>query len=235
MPLIPTTYGTLVEHSARDVHVAEEHLLDCLARLAKPDYRKAQLTIDRIHKLWIGDDGTRSRRGVRLMPTPQAVRAVARLVHDERVAVRRQVFVALGAAGDAALEAADEIALGLADPDPTMRHGAVRLFIPLRPPDTELPEGALPNKLDLPERLIPALRERLCDSVWSVRWSAVISLSGTLADEELADALLQSVPGTGYQESWLRAARALETMPEALADRVADIEDAERSRWQTDR
>ena len=62
---------------------AEQRMRSCLERLATPTCRKAQQTLEKIAGLWSGRDGTKSMPGVRILPTPEAVRCVAKLVRHQ--------------------------------------------------------------------------------------------------------------------------------------------------------
>jgi HEAT repeat protein len=115
-------------------------------------------------------------------------------VSDPRVDVRRQVFAALQDAGTAALAAVAALASGLEDPEPTVRIQALRVFAPRRPIETPTPEGALPNKLDPPEVLLPVVRRAFEDPILTVRWGAVAALSAIAPRVELQAVLSASEP-----------------------------------------
>jgi hypothetical protein len=210
VPLIPTLYGTLVEHSDADVRAAEQRMRSCLERLATPSCPKAQQTVDKIAGLWSGRDGTKSMRGVRVLPTPEAVRCVAKLVRHQPPAVRAAVFSALDYTREVVAEASDEIILGLRDETPAVRITAARLLIWIRPS----------------EPLVVAVRETLADPVWSLRWLAIRALATWKAapSEELAAALLSAVPTTlKHVDDWLYAADAVDPMPVELERRRGEL------------
>jgi HEAT repeat protein len=208
--LILTTYGRPVEHSDGAVEDALARMRDHLTRLAAPGYAKAHHAIEQVRKLWVGFDGSKSQRGVRIPATDDAVRVVAIHASDPRVEVRRQVFVALREAGTAALAASAALASGIADPEPTVRIQAVRIFGHRRPVGTPIPEGALPNKLDPPQALVPALRGALEDAVLTVRWGAVEALSTVAPRKELEAVLDASEPkDPSKRAEWLAVRTSL--------------------------
>jgi hypothetical protein len=214
---IPTTYGVLVEHDDADVERAEQDMRAHLARLEHPT-GKTPHVLDRIWKLWVGWDGTKSMRGVRVLPTADAVGRVASLAGDARSPVRIAVFVALDWSGDAAaLSCTDAFERGLRDTDPLVRIRAASALASLCS-RTRFRTGPIPPSL------VPVLNQALGDPVWSVRWHAVAALARTVPTTPLIDVLFASRPTKAHLPDWLDAAKAI---PDPSPELTSIIHDAE--------
>jgi hypothetical protein len=218
MPKVPTLFGELVEHSAASLQAAEAALATHLAKLT-PGARKAQETITAIEDIWCGADGTRAMRGPRVLPVRDALVRVAGMMADRRPEVRTQVLITFAAALEDVRPLLDTILLGLDDADANVRIHAARM---------------LERVGRLPRELVPQVRGRLLDPVAQVRWSVIPALVSRVPADELAAALLDSVPALDAHgvaaHAWLRAAHVIEPMPKALAARARQLEDQLASR-----
>lgn len=191
-----------------------EHSMRSHLERVKLGTRKLQHTIVEIGELWSGADGTTHMRGPRILPTLEAVRRVASMIHDKRAEVRTQVLITLAYSAEHAAQILDEVLLALDDAAPPVRLHAARLLEQLAP--------------SLPKQVIPQLRGRLADPTLSVRWTMVTVLVGKISNRELVAVLLESAPNGDASafliHGWLVAANAIHPMPAKLAERVRELE-----------
>ncbi len=213
MPMVPTVYGLLVEHTEEVLRDAEQEMQSHLSRL-RPGYRKAQQVLVQIGRLWSGFDGTKAMRGPRVLPTEHTVRQVASLLRDTRHEVRTQTLAELEWAAELVAAVLDDILIALDDVAPVVRFHAARLL-------AHISDG-------VPDTAIDQLRARLDDPAWSVRWMVVPVLVGRISPSILVDVMLATVPTAKDRDEtlhdWLRAANTISPITLELADRIRDVE-----------
>lgn len=194
------THADEVERHAR--------LIALLGR--RPAIGKLQRVLDAIADLWSPPDHEHACMVPfmhwRVQPSGDDVRVVAEHYEDPRTEVRRAVLVALKHAsphGDAACKVVEA---GLAHDDACVRMQAARAA----------------HSLELGAPLTSALRARLDDVNWNVRWHAAAALAPTDFRAQAVEVLLTSEPrpdsrALGATDDWRDCLRRFADVPAARA------------------